>query len=362
MSCVKVGGFAGVCFHVVKLGKGSVGGRVLFRWIRPAAGGFGEAELPFAEAVGEVSGEGVVHDAGSGGLDWFADEGREEAHAVFASVLRKGYAGEFGAGGDEVVEHDGLLADGAGLYFRRPADDVRNAVAAFPDVGLGAAEMGADGVARFFELLESAPFRKAVIARDDDDRVLGEALFFERVEHFADDRVGMHHEIRVAANAAFAFPFRSGDDGSMRRGEGDVGEEGGRGVLLLDVVDGLLGEDGQGVYGFEVFRGRAFAVEAFDGGAFADESVVLHVDVRGDVEGGGDAVEVVEAEVDGASGDASVPVDIGEAFGGEFLVVDGGEAEAEVPFADAGGVVAGLLEEVGYGEAVLFDERLVEAH
>ena len=65
------------------------------------------------------------------------------------------------------------------------------------------------------------------------------------------------------------------------------------------------------------------------------------------VEGSGDAVEVVEAFIEGHVGDGLGPI-ARSGFAGEI--------HTEVPFSDHSGVVALLLEKRGEGHAVVYDE------
>ena len=183
----------------------------------------------------------------------------------------------------------------------------------------------------------------------------------------------MADEVGVGVDAAFALPFGGGDDGGVGSGEGDVGEEGGAGFggggALGDVGDGVVGDAALDIDGFEFDAGRAFAEEGFfDGGDLGGEAVV-DPDEGEHVEGGADAVVVVEAVVEGAVGDGGGVVDegdVGEGFSEVALVIGGlavfeWPGHSEVPFADAGGVVAVLFEEAGDGEAIFGDEGFGEA-
>ena len=82
----------------------------------------------------------MVDDAGAGGVGVAAAGFGEEAEAVFARALREGRADGLGDGGQNVGEAGDAVGRGAGIDVAlRPADEERDAVAGFPDVGFGAA-------------------------------------------------------------------------------------------------------------------------------------------------------------------------------------------------------------------------------
>ena len=379
---VVVGGFGGVGGEIVELDGGKVGGlRGAGAGFAPAAGIRAEFELPPGLADGEGAVDGVVDDGFAEGSCGGAEEGGEEADAVLGGIGGEFGAEDVGGGGHEVGEAEELVGRGAGLHAGGPADQERDAVTAVENVGFVAAEK-VGGVVTFGEEAGEIGLRRAaVVAGDDDEGIVGEALFFEFVQQLADGVVGLHDEVGVVIEAAFALPFLGGNDGGVGGGEGEIEEEGFAGPRVsgagFDVVDGFGGEGGQDIFDFEIGGGgtaAAFALGAaeehgeilFDGREFGD-AVVLDEGVGDHVEGGADAEVVVEADGVGAVGNGLGVVhvvDLGGAFDAEFgdgLAVLFGPVHAEVPLADARGVITVLLEEGGDGEAVGFDEAGADA-
>ncbi len=106
-----------------------------------------ELWLPFFGADGEVAINGVVDDGFLEGVVDGAGEGGEDAERIFGGVGGEFFAVEVGHRGEEVAQAGEFVGVGAGGDFAGPADDEGDAVAAVPDVGLVAAELGSWEVA-----------------------------------------------------------------------------------------------------------------------------------------------------------------------------------------------------------------------
>ncbi len=240
---------------------------------------------------------------------------------------------------------DGDVADGGGFDFAGPTDDEGDAVAGLKGVGFLASHHAVGPVAAVFFHVALFP-GCAVVAGDDDEGVGG----VDGSEDFADAVVDLFYEITVELGCAAALEFFGGDPGGVGGGEGDVAEEG---PWLLYEVDGSLGDFRHDFFHTEAGGDGAAAIvgSAFDFAVVGDFvgglgccAFAIEVEVGWHVEGGGDAEKFVEAVVERAEG---------EVFG----EVDGVCcAEAEVPFAEAAGAVAVLLEEAGDGGAAVFYE------
>ena len=252
---------------------------------------------------------------------------------------------------------DELGTGGSRFYFTGPAGEKGHAVAAVPDVGLVAAELRAGEVALFFEGGCVGLRRAAVVGGEDDERVGGEAVFVEGGENVSDDGVGLHDEITVGAEAAFALPLGRRENRRVRRRERDVEEKrlpGFRGGGVFgDVADGLTLE----------------AWEHLDGRETFDDAVVF--DEAGHRAGVGAAPEVIEAARDGTADDTGADREAGVAHLRFFRGCGGcrcswrgrtlGE-KSEVPLADGGSGVAIFLQQGWHGETILGDEwRIVGA-
>ncbi len=77
---------------------------------------------------------------------------------------------------------------------------------ALEDVGLVAAEAAAGIVTAGQQLVEHRLGRTAVVAGDDHQGLIGQSLGIKRIEHLADGRVDLHHEVGVRVEPAPAEP------------------------------------------------------------------------------------------------------------------------------------------------------------
>ena len=149
-----------------------------------------------------------------------------------------------GEGGHHVNQADQLAGSAAGLDVAGPADDERLAVAAFPEAALVAAErtvaLVAVGVGNR-AVLVAVVHDPAVVAADDDQRVVGQLEAVERVEHGADGAVEFLDDVAADAATALAAIGLAGDARHVDVVRGEIEEE--RLVLVpLDEADGLLRE------------------------------------------------------------------------------------------------------------------------
>lgn len=136
----------------------------------------------------------------------------------------------------------------------------------------------------------------------------------------------------------------------MRSREGDVAKER---AWFLDEIDGSFGDLGHNFVHYEarcdgataiVGASLDFAVVGDFVGRVSNGPLAIDVNVGWHVERGRDAEVLVEAMIERAER---------EVFG---VVYGVSCTEAEVPFAEAAGAVAVLLEEVGDGGTAVFDQ------
>ncbi len=198
----------------------------------------------------------------------------------------------------------------------------------------------------------------AVVAGEDDEGLVSDVELVEGVEDFADHPIELVNEVAVESAVAGADELFGWSEWVMDVGGGEVEEEGLVAVLLLDPLDGLVLEgradevvDVKFVSFFcaadaavATFLGVDFCDGLFAGfegvlGVVSDDVVVFHINEGRTAVHGGDAEVVIEADFEWTGFEGLVPIG--------FLF-----AEAEVPFADAGGGVALAFEDGG--EGVLF--------
>ena len=154
----------------------------------------------------------------------------------------------------------------------------------------------------------------------------------------------------------------------MRRGERHVEEERllrlGRG--LRHVGDGVVDDSGEDVDGLELRSRRAGAQPSLGRRGDLSGSTVLDPDERRHIERCADAEETVKAMVEGAILDVGRIIDWRPDLGAralEHTLIVGDpaslerERHPEVPFAEAGGAIALLLQKPRDGLAVRGDER-----
>jgi len=328
---VEVVALEGVLGEVEELAGGGAGGGGDFDGRGEAAGAEALDEFPAAFADSEEAIGGVVDEVGAdGGGALFAGEGGEKGKGIFGGVGGKGEGSGVAGCGEEIGVADGDIADGAGFDAAGPAEEEGDAVAGFVGIGFLAAPEEVGPVAAVFFHVAFFP-RGAVVAGDDDEGAGGLAGAVDGGEDLADGVVELFDEIAVEFGLAAAEGRAGGDPGGVWGGQGNVAEIG---AGFFDELDSAAGEAGEDfVHG-----------EIGGDGAAAPVGAAFEVEIGGHVEGGGDAEVFVEAMVGGG--------------GAQFVgVVDGfGGAEAEVPFAEAAGAVAGGAEQGSDGGPARFDE------
>ncbi len=363
MLAEEVAAFLGVGGEVIELGGrfDLAGG--------PSAGVRGLDELEGAAADGEDPVDRVHDEVLAAGEMGGAQHGGEAA-AVFGGGCGDGGVGEFGASGEEVVEADERVGGGPGGHVGGPAGQEGHSVSAFKGVGLHAAPGPVGLVVPSFDV-GLGPMR-AVVTREEDGRVLGQGAVIEDLQDAAHEVVHLGDEVAVGAGAAASPVFGEGHPGVMGGGEWEVEEEwAGRGLALEERL-GFGCERGKDLVGMEIGGGGAGSPEAFAAlslalapldtpGRWGDNAVVSEVEVGIHVEGGGDAEEEVEAQVEGAAAEGLGEIDEAGVGGGLGVVSElGGGAgrpgESEVPLADGGGGVAVGAEDGSEGGPVGFDQ------
>ena len=257
-------------------------------WSAPAAGAGAEGELPCSIPDGEVAVDGLADDVVANGGSIRAEQGWEEADAIFACCGRQGRADEFGKGGHEIDLPDELVGHRAGFHLGWPAGDERDAVAAFVEICFVTPVDVAGLVSGGLQLGDVGGRGAAVVGGEDYQRVFRKALGFERSHQAAHVGIDLFDEVGIGTDAAAALKFGAGNDGRVWRGEGHVGEEGlafsGGGSAFADVGDGVVEDAALHVNGFKFFSGGTFAEEGFFGGGDLGGQAIFDPDKREHVE------------------------------------------------------------------------------
>ena len=303
----------------------------------------------------------MIDDRAAVGADaLLTTEERQEAGAVFPCALPRLHAEGISGRGEDVSETDRHLAARARLDDAGPAHEEGDAVAALPDVSRVPAPIRAQINTARLELAEQGLVRGAVVAGEDDQRVVRHAELLERAQHLSDTPVSLQEEVRIEADAALTKEGLRGSDRRVRRGHREVEEEG---LLFLgavtDVMDATtrdLREDSPKTPALDLRpRGDADHLPAgLRRLGNSQGAVVLDPDIRRPVR---DVVPevVVEARLERAAADGLGVVDLcGLRRHSPTLL---GPAPAEVPLADAGRVTTRRCAEVRDGQPVLGDER-----
>lgn len=270
-----------------------------------------------------------------------------------------GGSGEVGEGGHDVGEVGEVVGDASFFDLFGPADEEGDLEAAFVEGAFSGAEallgfgveIGAEETMRSlgsFEVVLSP-----VITAEEDDGVVIDLLFFEQSNNFTELAVDHVHEGGVdfgvlvgalAGGPGFVFEELPGGvvfvdtPESVRRGPGEVAEEGGL-VVLFDELEGLF---------------KDFVLRV--GFAFVETGAVVS---------GKRDLFAISNEVAGVK---SVGVDlvvVAEEFIEAVLLRDArGVAAADAPFPESSGGVALGLEHAGEGGFVGADggEAIVAAH
>ena len=280
----------------------------------------GQHQLPAAAAQRvQARAVVVVEDLARGRRRWIAQQ-RLHVHAVDPPRGRAGAAqgrhrGEHVHGGDQPV------ALRAGGCEAGQARDERNASAALEDAHLALAQLaGAAGVV-------PVALPRTVVAREDDEGVVGESVLLERRHDPARGRVDLADHVAVGPLLAHARHAQGRAERDVGHRVGEVEEE----RLLAAPLDEVEGAEGVALRQLRLLRQRR------DGLAEAVPVEHLQLGVAASR-----YPEVVEGPHVVGVGQ---PVDLVEALlGGQER-----RAVAEVPLADHAGRVALLLQELGQG-------------
>ena len=205
----------------------------------------------------------------------------------------------------------------------------------------------------------------AVVAGEDDERVVGDARSLQSVQHLADRPVGLKHKVAVITRLGFTFEFRRRHDGKMGRREGQIEKERLPGLrVCLDPTHRATGQFGQDVLLLPARQHETGAVKAARAprvpqGRNAEGAIILDKTI-------GRMVRHLHTEViiktarRRAVGDGPGQVQVVQAVRvvARRLAVLHRPIPAEVPLADAGRRVAVLLQQRGHGWTVGVDEGL----
>jgi hypothetical protein len=81
----------------------------------------------------------------------------------------------------------------------------------------------------------------SIVGGEDDQGVLGKAVFLQGVHHLAHHGIGLDNEVPVVTGFRFPMIRLVRDDWIVRRIEGEVSEEGLILFLLRNPLDGFFG-------------------------------------------------------------------------------------------------------------------------
>ena len=308
----------------------------------------------------------------------------EETEAIFPRVLGQGDTQQGGAGREQVALRDGRRRD-TRAHLGGPARDERYAMATFPGVTLHAAPRRRRVMVMVRPHVRDRRGLGAVVAAEEDQRVIGDAQLLEGRQQLADDMVQFGDEVAVRAGLGRALETRGGEGGQVRGLRRMVQEERlvGRSLhLRLQPRPAPLQEDQVDLFVIEAWGDQSAAaivrvrvprqLRGVERGRRRDRhAIVLDVGVepvRRRAAGG--AEEMVETPVDGPVGDRLREIDHADArqfplrardVGGRLRLVDrraggGLEREADVPLAHGGGGVALASQHLGQGQPTRLDQ------
>ena len=215
-----------------------------------------EVGLPLAEPAGEEL-RAAVKKIRALGQRALPDEQRQQIEAVERDAGRGGCAGE-GESGRIQVERTGGFAGHRRANASGHPRDAGDTHAAFPRAAFALAERA--GAAALGSLGEPG----AVVAREEDERVLGEAGAAEGGENFSRAPVNLLNDVAVDSAATFAFEVRGREERRVGHRVGEVDEK--RFIV------------GRGDYA-EGFLGVAFGEGGLIGGTLHNLAVALEGDV-----------------------------------------------------------------------------------
>ena len=266
-----------------------------------------------------------------------------------------GHGGQAGHLQDRRVEVRARDRHGANAVrgrHARPANEQRLARAAFVHPALALGQWGVAGGAAL------AGGEAAVVGREEEDRIVGNAFFLERGQQAADVFVEVLHHARVG-RVGLELPARHGDvllvlDGmhlaGLKRVELVQPERGRLGLVFLNVVLGRLDRRVEGIVG-QMQEEGALRVATLDQG---DRLIRQPV---GQVLPFGAVFEIFHAVRREVAFARAAPLESADVDVEAVLVRPVGPA-AEVPLADVPGLVAAALQRGGQGG--LFQRQVVD--
>ena len=228
---------------------------------------------------------------------------------------------------------------------------------AFPRTELLAFQLTIQRVALPDSLFTAPVKHAAVVARKNDERVIGNAEFFQRSKNFTDRPVELFHKVAIQPAFAFAVEVRMRRKGMMNVVAGIIEE---KGLLLfihpaqclsgevlraffinIEIVRRLPADHARHTFRrccmfFRIWFTVRFSASPVDqriGWIEPDDTVVFDVDKRRMRVDDRDAVKVIEADFQRPR--LQIPVPVRLAFA----------AESKMPFPDAGGGIAFAFEQ-----------------
>ena len=155
------------------------------------------------------------------------------------------------------------------------------------------------------------PAGRAVVTGDNNQRIAGKAVAFERLDDLPDGPVHLNDIVAVATSPAASPDKIRRRDRAMRRRQRKIQKK--RPVrrfpgVLVDMLNGLLRQVRQNLHVLKARRNGSFAPPTILVGlarfyrhrGFIDNMVVFDVAVRRHIQGRGNSEEIVEAEIVGS--------------------------------------------------------------
>ena len=232
-------------------------------------------------------------------------------------------------------------------------------MAAIPDVGFGATKEVAGIVAVGEQGGIIGAGGATIITGKHNQRIGDQAISIHGGQHLADGPVGLHHKIPIIIDPAFALPCGRRNNGRVRRVQREIQEDRPTGPgVFIQIGDHFAGQRGQHINGFKIRRRRALAPPALFHRGHLGPMIVFNVNEGWHVERTADAEEIIKTVVNGTVGYRP-----GEVHGCGCWVCRrvaagrvGRQVQSQMPFAEAGGLIALFFEQGGYGELAGFDE------
>jgi hypothetical protein len=146
------------------------------------------------------------------GILLFAEEEVRLVHAVNRAIFRDLGSADVGKSCIEVYDVNDLVADASSRHLARPSDNERGAYPAFHRREIGARPGPVGSLSRVSSLT-------AIVAGEDDQRVLFDACGFDGVEYLASAMVHLSEAICPIAVAGFAGELGIGHHRDVDQGE-----------------------------------------------------------------------------------------------------------------------------------------------